>query len=136
MRPRWPSRQKRVTASCISSTTHSVSVGRVLLNHRHKSTSPRAPPLVLPLLCQAPGGRPLARRRAVIKRSTSSLIAPALLLPIAAVVSLTPAIRDSLRSEEHTSELQSHHELVCRLLLEKKNMTYHVGAGAALPSQV
>src|SRR6266851_978286 len=25
-----------------------------------------------------------------------------------------------LRSEEHTSELQSHHELVCRILLEKK----------------
>src|SRR5437667_6542207 len=24
------------------------------------------------------------------------------------------------RSEEHTSELQSHHEVVCRLLLEKK----------------
>ena len=24
------------------------------------------------------------------------------------------------RSEEHTSELQSHNELVCRLLLEKK----------------
>src|SRR5208283_1145988 len=28
-----------------------------------------------------------------------------------------------LRSEEHTSELQSHHDLVCRLLLEKKNLT-------------
>src|SRR5437773_5521024 len=28
---------------------------------------------------------------------------------------------DILRSEEHTSELQSHHDLVCRLLLEKKN---------------
>src|SRR5437773_4672640 len=27
----------------------------------------------------------------------------------------------NLRSEEHTSELQSHHDLVCRLLLEKKN---------------
>src|SRR5437667_6516219 len=26
----------------------------------------------------------------------------------------------SSRSEEHTSELQSHHDLVCRLLLEKK----------------
>src|SRR5437667_1382127 len=26
----------------------------------------------------------------------------------------------NLRSEEHTSELQSHHDLVCRLLLEKK----------------
>src|SRR6266540_6867921 len=30
-----------------------------------------------------------------------------------------PARRGS-RSEEHTSELQSHHDLVCRLLLEKK----------------
>src|SRR5438034_4838863 len=29
------------------------------------------------------------------------------------------------RSEEHTSELQSHSDLVCRLLLEKKN-TAHV----------
>src|SRR5260370_31844890 len=28
-----------------------------------------------------------------------------------------------LRSEEHTSELQSHLNLVCRLLLEKKNYT-------------
>src|SRR5438874_5071808 len=27
-----------------------------------------------------------------------------------------------LRSEEHTSELQSRRELVCRLLLEKKNV--------------
>src|SRR5260370_2852219 len=29
--------------------------------------------------------------------------------------------RTFLRSEEHTSELQSHLNLVCRLLLEKKN---------------
>src|SRR5690242_21419257 len=28
-----------------------------------------------------------------------------------------------LRSEEHTSELQSHVNLVCRLLLEKKNIS-------------
>src|SRR5438034_10924781 len=28
--------------------------------------------------------------------------------------------RKSMRSEEHTSELQSHSDLVCRLLLEKK----------------
>src|SRR5438034_10625470 len=28
------------------------------------------------------------------------------------------------RSEEHTSELQSHSELVCRLLLEKKNRLF------------
>src|SRR5208283_5929278 len=31
-----------------------------------------------------------------------------------------PAVARRRRSEEHTSELQSHHELVCRLLLEKK----------------
>jgi len=30
------------------------------------------------------------------------------------------------RSEEHTSELQSHHDLVCRLLLEKKKRTKNV----------
>src|SRR5438034_8411123 len=29
-----------------------------------------------------------------------------------------------LRSEEHTSELQSHSDLVCRLLLEKKKIKY------------
>src|SRR5438477_8343431 len=29
------------------------------------------------------------------------------------------------RSEEHTSELQSHVNLVCRLLLEKKNTKYN-----------
>src|SRR5437773_12427830 len=30
------------------------------------------------------------------------------------------SVFNSSRSEEHTSELQSHHDLVCRLLLEKK----------------
>src|SRR5947207_7182539 len=32
------------------------------------------------------------------------------------------------RSEEHTSELQSHSDLVCRLLLEKKKKTEHGSA--------
>ena len=31
------------------------------------------------------------------------------------------------RSEEHTSELQSHHDLVCRLLLEKKSVKLEIG---------
>src|SRR3712207_7334264 len=39
---------------------------------------------------------------------------------IAANEALLEAL-DSLRSEEHTSELQSRQYLVCRLLLEKKN---------------
>src|SRR5260221_10788142 len=34
------------------------------------------------------------------------------------------------RSEEHTSELQSHSDLVCRLLLEKKKLTCHKWKGA------
>src|SRR2546430_6517136 len=33
--------------------------------------------------------------------------------------------RDELRSEEHTSELQSQSNLVCRLLLEKKKREEH-----------
>src|SRR5438034_4944192 len=43
------------------------------------------------------------------------------------------------RSEEHTSELQSHSDLVCRLLLEKKNqikeMTRKVSAEVDLVHQ-
>src|SRR5437588_3686408 len=34
---------------------------------------------------------------------------------------LETKLATELRSEEHTSELQSHSDLVCRLLLEKKN---------------
>src|SRR3954464_3337134 len=34
-----------------------------------------------------------------------------------------------IRSEEHTSELQSHDNLVCRLLLEKKQNAGHAAAG-------
>src|SRR5260370_27822539 len=43
---------------------------------------------------------------------------------------LLPAARDGIteagRSEEHTSELQSHLNLVCRLLLEKKKTHNHI----------
>src|SRR5436190_15440165 len=43
------------------------------------------------------------------------------------------------RSEEHTSELQSHSDLVCRLLLEKKKVPLRLrilrrGQGASPPS--
>src|SRR5438034_2634482 len=39
------------------------------------------------------------------------------------------------RSEEHTSELQSHSDLVCRLLLEKKNQNVADSTLARLPPQ-
>src|SRR5260370_20896001 len=40
--------------------------------------------------------------------------------------------RLGLRSEEHTSELQSHLNLVCRLLLEKKKNELVAGSGKLL----
>src|SRR5438105_11402146 len=55
----------------------------------------------------APGERDEVRGRAMVVRRMQPL-------PIEAVV------RGYLRSEEHTSELQSRVDLVCRLLLEKK----------------
>src|SRR3970282_2678979 len=36
------------------------------------------------------------------------------------------------RSEEHTSELQSHHDLVCRLLLEKNTRILSTGHRATI----
>src|SRR5690349_22538234 len=42
--------------------------------------------------------------------------------PLLASPDSEAAVPDRLRSEEHTSELQSRRDLVCRLLLEKKKM--------------
>src|SRR5260370_15459785 len=42
----------------------------------------------------------------------------------ARVARLLDALAAAGRSEEHTSELQSHLNLVCRLLLEKKKKTH------------
>src|SRR5260370_10173082 len=42
-------------------------------------------------------------------------------------------IRAQCRSEEHTSELQSHLNIVCRLLLEKKNVDPFNMPGAPSP---
>src|SRR5947207_5320514 len=38
---------------------------------------------------------------------------------------ITKQLNKLVRSEEHTSELQSHSDLVCRLLLEKKKKKKH-----------
>src|SRR2546430_13590628 len=42
--------------------------------------------------------------------------------PRAACGDVAGRFRNGVRSEEHTSELQSQSNLVCRLLLEKKNI--------------
>src|SRR5438034_7190366 len=63
---------------------------------------------------------------------TTLFRSPDVFLALAALIALglfvggvfEGCVRDAMRpvrSEEHTSELQSHSDLVCRLLLEKKN---------------
>src|SRR5688572_31503480 len=57
---------------------------------------------------RGPRPRPLKMRSGAVVRSPSMLLAK------------LPSCSNSVRSEEHTSELQSQSNLVCRLLLEKK----------------
>src|SRR3712207_7717034 len=47
--------------------------------------------------------------------------------PVAEIRPLRPihVVQQPIRSEEHTSELQSRQYLVCRLLLEKKKTIYY-----------
>src|SRR5699024_12581675 len=71
------------------------------------STSPTPP--------TPPTPRPRRRSRRPSRRETSSR-SPSRPCPSAE----TPAARRLSRSEEHTSELQSRFDLVCRLLLQKK----------------
>src|SRR5260370_3956878 len=44
--------------------------------------------------------------------------------------------KQRVRSEEHTSELQSHLNLVCRLLLEKKKNKAHMNQMITKPNEV
>src|SRR5438874_9069238 len=66
-------------------------------------------------------------RQLVVKGSLRARVVESLLGDLHRVVSgvqlgitLTSLAIGALRSEEHTSELQSRRDLVCRLLLEKK----------------
>src|SRR5690606_40073885 len=64
-----------------------------------------------------------ARWQSMTPRTTSSLNPKSSPLMISRFM---PLPRLACRSEEHTSELQSRENLVCRLLLEKKNL-YCIG---------
>src|SRR5438034_6596267 len=66
-------------------------------------------------------GTIIGRQRAAARRAAAPPVAP----PPPAARFAPPEVQhvvldEGSRSEEHTSELQSHSELVCRLLLEKK----------------
>src|SRR5437667_4719447 len=77
-----------------NATTTVAPVGR---SQVHAAASP-------PTLTSAPSAHPRASR------------------PRTDRVSIAAADLGPARSEEHTSELQSHHDLVCRLPLDKRNL--------------
>src|SRR5437588_2470087 len=68
-------------------------------------------------------------------RSQIRCVAIPIALTIAGSDSSAGAGIQADRSEEHTSELQSHSELVCRLLLEKKKDTRGADAGSGVGAQ-
>src|SRR5260221_3762539 len=57
-------------------------------------------------------------RPAIMAAFAAGWVVPSVVGPLA-----SGAVTEHLRSEEHTSELQSHSDLVCRLLLEKNTVT-------------
>src|SRR5256885_4031328 len=94
---------------------------------------PRSPLFPSPPLSRSLRGLPQGPRRTLLRvdrkgRPAEHVTAPALTLGLAVQpkvlsdIAAMPGFRDRglLRSEEHTSELQSPCNLVCRLLLEKK----------------
>src|SRR5947207_13525818 len=68
---------------------------------------------------QLPGVQQAVKIAAQIERALQR-DARILILPGGVISCTEPLQRAQQRSEEHTSELQSHSDLVCRLLLEKK----------------
>src|SRR3712207_8167642 len=62
-------------------------------------------------------GRGMSRNGVVITKLIEVIL-------LTAITSVAVAIVMNIRSEEHTSELQSRQYLVCRLLLEKKNTIF------------
>src|SRR5437588_8499339 len=81
---------------------------------------PRSPLFPYTTLFRSPGrrrllGRPLESGRVRIPARRAAAI-PVRVGPL-------PDAAAADRSEEHTSELQSHSDLVCRLLLETKKLT-------------
>src|SRR5438477_8963137 len=85
-------------------------------------------------LFRSPHPKRYARKTHSCRKATSGSIRVARPAGIRAAHTAT-RIRAAGRSEEHTSELQSHVNLVCRLLLEKKKEkeSYHVIYVQAVP---
>src|SRR2546422_4163759 len=95
------------------------------------------PPVATPFVKWATEARRLEDLPRIVRRAVKTALAqPSGPVFLSLPVDVHNAERDNLdlRSEEHTSELQSRLHLVCRLLLEKKKTTTPTPApGRAVP---
>src|SRR5437667_11333389 len=87
--------------------------------------TPESPPRLCPLCCRDP---PATETYTLSLHDALPILPrkrqPTFGLPRGSTLPFTKSrlVTSGPRSEEHTSELQSHHDLVCRLLLAKKNI--------------
>src|SRR5690606_33492282 len=100
--PRWLSTKKTAAASS----------SRAAARYR----------VAIPAASFAPPASPSRQRRRLTKLAVGVWPARKSCGAVGVASLLTPSTQRS-RSEEHTSELQSRENLVCRLLLEKKKQT-------------
>src|SRR5947207_3214939 len=119
-RSTWPPRSARTTTGPIRTTTNSKS-SRRLRRRRNRDIGGK--------MGRRNGWRPkkillvIGAGIALVAGAVPALAAGDTLVSIgspAGPFSQNKQNEPALRSEEHTSELQSHSDLVCRLLLEKK----------------
>src|SRR5436309_9501216 len=103
-------------ASCCATTSYS---SHLSCHHRDLHSFPTRRSSDLALLDHAELIELAKQNRGQIVVPTGALIG--LDAVTAAAVGHIHSVRMVTRSEEHTSELQSRENLVCRLLLEKKN---------------
>src|SRR5690606_39522035 len=89
----------------------------VAIRHLHSFPTRRSSDLLLTSLLVALGGLYAGWR---VYRNVQSPAQDRLQIPVLKNKYYLDEIYDRVRSEEHTSELQSRENLVCRLLLEKK----------------
>src|SRR5699024_12028006 len=64
------------------------------------------------------------RRHETMKKLQAVLLAVCLVLALVPFSAVAQDVVFTDRSEEHTSELQSRFDVVCRLLIEHKNITH------------
>src|SRR5260370_10554422 len=76
-----------------------------------------------------PFGRVLLAAQIVLKPKMRIVVPHGPIRAASTIANSATSKSSNFRSEEHTSELQSHLNLVCRLLLEKKKNknNYHAG---------